>query len=243
MLQILFILVSAGNLWSATDTQALATKVIELRKEVEILNDEYKTEREKVLSDLKSLSVQKAELAANIRNEESRRDQMSGKIAKYKGEMQKTSLESDKLQPVLLTTIEGLKQHINGSLPFKKGERLEAITGIEERIKSKEISPTAAANQLWALIEDEKRLSRETSLHKQTITLNDKIQLAEVAKVGMLFLYFKTDGAEVGVAQKENDQWTYKSFSDAAQQKQVLAFFESFKKQIRQGYFEIPTSI
>lgn len=243
MLQFVVLLLGCGNLWSAVDPQTLATKVIELRKEVEILNDEYKTEREKVLSDLKALSVQKAELAANVRNEEIRKEQMSAKIVKYKKEMEETSLENDKLQPLLLKTIEGLKSNINNSLPFKQGERVEAVTAIEERIKNKEISAINATNQIWALIEDEKRLARETSLHKQTITLDDKTQLAEVAKVGMLFLYFKTDNGQVGIATRANDQWNYQAFADGAQKKQVVAFFESFKKQIRQGYFEIPTSI
>ena len=237
------ILISSFEVFAKVNTQALSAKVIELRKEVELLNDEYKTEREKVLNELKALSIQKAELASNIRNEEIRRDQLDEKIGKLKKEISQSSIESKELTPILVSGMTSLKEYVEGSLPFKKKERLESISKLEERLNKKEISATKAANQLWAMIEDEKRLARETSLHKQTIPIGEKMHLAEVVKVGMLFLYFKTDAGKVGLAQQENNEWIYKTFTDEEKQRQTLAFMESLKKQIRTGYFAVPTEI
>ena len=45
------------------------------------------------------------------------------------------------------------------------------------------------------------------------------------------------------MAQKQGDQWSYLVFKNEDKQRQTLALFESMKKQIRQGYFEIPTEI
>lgn len=226
------------------NTKVLSQKVIELRKEVELLNDEYKTEREKVLNELKALSIQKAELASNIRNEEIRKKQLDEKIGKLKKEIGQSSIESKELEPVVLKTLGDMKIWVEASLPFKKKERLGSLDQLRQRIEKKEVSMIKAANELWSLIEDEKRLARETSIHKQSISINGKIYLAEVIKVGMLLLYFKSENGNTGLAQKSVDgTWIYKSFENEDSQVQALAFFQSLKKQIRQGYFEIPTAL
>ncbi len=229
--------------FAGVDNQALSKKVIELRQEVELLNDEYKTEREKVLSELKALSIQKAELASNIRNEEIRKKQLVEKIGKLKKEIGESSIESKALQPVLMNTIEDLELWIQSSLPFKQKQRLESLSQLRQRITKNEVSVIRAANELWSLIEDEKRLARETSLHKQSIPINGKLYLAEVVKVGMLFLYFKTENDDVGMAIRNGDTWSYTAFKNETKQTQTLAFFQSLKKQIRQGFFTIPTEI
>ena len=237
------LLVATQSLYANTNTKALSTKVIELRKEVELLNDEYKTEREKVLNELKSLSIQKAELASNIRNEEIRKKQLIEKIDKLKKDIGQSSIESKELEPVIEKTLAELEAWVEGSLPFKQSERLATIKTLKDRIAKKEVSIIKAANQLFALIEDEKRLGRETSLHRQTIPVNGKMQLAEVVKVGMLLMYFKTEKGDVGLVTKGSQGWVYSPFVSEAKQTQTIAFFESLKKQIRQGYFELPTSI
>ncbi len=229
--------------WSQASTQELSAKVIELRKEVELLNDEYKTEREKVLNDIKVLSIQKAELASNLRNEEIREKQLLEKMNKLKKEIGESSIESQELRPLIQQTAQSLAVWVEASLPFKQKERLASIQSLQDKMQKNEISVLKAANQLWALIEDEKRLARETSLHRQSIPVDGKMHLAEVVKVGMLFLYFKTDSGQVGMALKDQSGWLYRSFEQTAKQEKTLAFFESLKKQIRQGAFEIPTTI
>ena len=236
-------LIFCNTLLASPNTQKLSAKVIELRKEVELFNDEYKTEREKVLSEIKSLSVQKAELASNIRNEEIRKKQFEDKISQLRKEIEGSSVESKDLDPVVGKALDDLEAWISKSLPFKKQERLDSVATLRKRLEKNEITPMKAANQIWALVEDEKRLARETSLHKQTIPIDGEMHLSEVVKVGMNFLYFKTDQGAVGMAVRENEGWTYKTFKQEQKQSKTVAFFESLKKQIRQGYFEIPTEI
>lgn len=228
---------------ATVQTEALAKKVIELRQEVEILNDDYKTEREKVVGELKGLSIQKAELDSNVRNEEIRKKQLQEKLAKLKKEINDSSIESKELKPVVEQTIALLRSYITASLPFKKNERLQSLHRLAEKLEKNEISAVKASNQLWSMIEDERRLARETSLQKQTIVMGKKMKLAEVVKVGMMFLYFKTADGQVGMAKKQGDAWIYHAFQNESKEHQTLAFFESLKKQIRQGYFEIPTEI
>ncbi len=243
MFLVSILLIFPNILRADSDYQMLSKQVIELRKEVEIINDEYKSEREKALSEIKALSIQKAELASNIRNEEIRKKQFSDKISQLRKQITDSSVESDKLEPLVQQTMESLVEWVQNSLPFKKEERLETIDSLKQRLKRKEVTSMKVANNLWALIEDEKRLARETSLHKQTIPIEGKMHLAEIVKVGMLFLYFKTDQGKVGMAEKVDNEWVYKTFDDETKELNTLTFFESLKKQIRQGYFEIPTRV
>lgn len=243
MKQVILIFIFSLQSFAYGNVEALAGKVIKLRKEVELLNDEYKTEREKALNDLKALSIQKAELESNIRSEDVREKQLSEKISNYKKELKQTSLESKELTPVLVRTMTSLKEYISQSLPFKQKERLEAVETLGNRLEKGEVTPIKASNQLWSIIEDEKRLSKETSVHKQTIPINGKMNLAEVVKVGMLFLYFKSDDGKIGMAQQKQGVWSFETFSEESQQKQTLAFLQSIKKQIRQGEFQLPAGI
>lgn len=238
-----FLTLLIAPLIATPTSEKLASKVIELRKEVELLNNEYKTEREKVLNELKTLSIQKAELASNIRNEEIRKKQLDDKLEQLKKDMGETNVISEELRPIVSQRLAELKTYVEGSLPFKKKERLQSITELEKKLERKEISAIKAANQLWAMVEDENRLARETSLHKQSIPIGSQLQLAEVAKVGMSFLYFKAENGSLGMVKKENDQWVYKVFQSVDKQQQAMLFFESLKKNIRQGYFELPTTL
>jgi hypothetical protein len=240
---IILVLLNTWSLFAATNTKELSTQVIELRQQVELLNDEYKTEREKVINELKALSIQKAELSANVRAEKIRQEQLSEKLSHFKKEIEKNSFENEKLLPILQKNMTEIRSYISQSLPFKQSERLETLNGLEDRINKKEVSPTKAANLLWAMIEDENRLAKDISIHKQTISLGENRVLAEVAKVGMLFLYFKTENDQLGMAVKEADGWVFKTFQNKEDRVLALTLMESLKKQIRQGYFAVPTAI
>lgn len=229
--------------FATVDTQKLSSRVIELRKEVELINDQYKLEREAILNEMKVLSVQKAELVSNIRSEELRQEQLNEKVATLRKSIRESSVESAELEPVLTGAIEKLKSYINQSLPIKTQERQASLDKLTKSFEKNEISVVKATNQLWSLYEDEKRLARETSLHKQTIPIGEKLHLAEVVKVGMLFLYFRTDQGDVGLAERDGENWRYRVFTQPTQQEKVLTLVESLKRQIRQGYFEIPTRI
>ena len=89
-------------------------------------------------------------------------------------------------------------------------------------------------------VQDEIRLTKENGLFRQTIHINGSDQLAEVVKLGMMSLYFKTDDGKFGQAIKQDNQWTFLSLNDANSKQALNQLFESMKKQIRVGYFQLP---
>ena len=224
-------------------TEQWAKRVIELRAKVELLNEEYKNKKEEAQNEIRSLALQKTELENNIRSEKLRAKQFQDKLKSLRSSLKDESVESQALLPVVNKSLDYLLSYVSSSLPFKKDERIGALKSLRSQIQKKEISAVKASQRLWSLVEDEKRLAKETSLHKQTIELSGTRRLAEVAKVGMLFLYFKTDDEVYGMAKKVNDQWTFIPFRSEEKKKQTLVFMDSLKKQIRQGFFDLPTEI
>ena len=236
-------LILCPNLWAADGTEKWAKKIIELRSEVELLNEDYKSQKERAQNQLKSLALQKAELESNLRSEKIKNRQLNDKWKQMKDSLKGESIENQSLLPLLEEAMGQMKAYIESSLPFKTKERLLGVKDLKKRLDQGEITAVKASNQLWALIEDEKRLARETSLHKQTIPLSGAMKLAEVAKVGMQFLYFRTDDQDYGMAQYIDGEWRFIAFRDEAKKQQALVFMDSLKKQIRQGYFDLPTEI
>jgi len=56
-------------------------------------------------------------------------------------------------------------------------------------------------------------------------------------------LFFRTSDGRVGAAYRDGAEWTYRTIGDEQETKLVHTLFESFKKQIRVGYFELPAVV
>ncbi|MCK5690822.1 DUF3450 family protein, partial [Myxococcota bacterium] len=147
--------------------------------------------------------------------------------------------ESGLSEPTLQMASE-LKRYIQNGIPFKINERLQAVTQIEESIKKKDTSLPGGMARLWQIAEDEIRLSREVALHRQSIQLRGEYLLAEVVRVGMTLLYFKTNQGEYGMALQSGNTWSYEVLGRAEDQNALTTLFASLKKQIRKGYFSLP---
>lgn len=232
-----FLIFTAG---ASTPSDQMAQKIVELRESVELLNSEYETKKESMFNELKSLASQKADLEARIREEELREKQIVKKISEVKkGITEVTSLGSS-IEPLLMSSIDQHKIYVEASLPVRQSERRSAIESLEAKIKTKEISPVKAALQLWSLQEDERRLANEISVSKQALEIEGQSFLGEVAKVGMVFLYFQLDDGRAGQAVLGSNGWTYVFFKEQRELKQVAELIGSVKKQIRTGAFELP---
>src|SRR5690606_29294078 len=88
--------------------------------------------------------------------------------------------------------------------------------------------------------EDEFRLTRENGLFSQTISLGRERVLADVVRLGSMALYFRTQDGRVGLAQRAADGWRFVVEDDAADRARIDALFDALRKQIRQGWFELP---
>lgn len=239
----LLVLALAPAAHAADEAAELAQSLIKLRGEVESLNGELELVREEQRTTLGALGQQRAELETQLNRQEVATRELREKLSRQAEEASTAGVAGDTLKPVLAQAIAGLRQYIEGGLPFKTDERLAALAEIETQIGNGSLPTHRAANRLWAFYEDEFRITRETGMYKQTITLGKEQLLADVAKVGSVMLFFRTQDGRMGLARREAAGWRFVPADEAADQERIAFLFDSLGKQIRQGYFELPAAL
>lgn len=239
----LVLLMALAPVAQGASLDTMAEQLSELRREVETLSTELGLKKEALRGDLRALDQQKAELQVQLRQQELRRSQLEQALDTEKALRAEIIAEGQALTPAVTESIATIRGSVEGSLPFRLDERLAELDAIQAGLDGKTLTPREAAQRLWAFSEDELRLSKENALDRMVITLDGEEVLCDVARLGMVSLYFKTDDGVVGRAMRSGQGWTYEPYSDGVSQQQVLELFDALEKQIRVGFFELPAAI
>jgi len=222
----------------------LAKSLAKIRGEVEELQTQLDIEKERHRNQMTALSSQLADLSVEERRQKISIEKLQHSLEEITKNSNKAKQSGDSLIPVLLEILAQYKHHVLRGFPFKIEDRIKSITLLEEKITNQLIDPNKAANQAWSLIEDEIRLSKENGIYQQTILLNGEKVLADIAKLGSVFLFFQTRDNRTGIAQKlGTGNWEFKTTDSNKDIEQITILFDSLKKQIRQGYFELPNPL
>lgn len=226
-----------------SELEGLAQRLIQARAQVEELQSELDIEREEHKGRMAYLSAQKTELEANQQREELRIRQLEQELDKLRTDAEAAGADAESLQPIVLTTVESLRSVVMQSIPFKRQDRLAELDEVVAQLEAGVSTPQRSINRLWAFVEDELRISRENAIYSQTIQLNGQPVLADVAKLGSVALYFRTRDNRFGLARPEQGNWSWQIVDSANQQEQIETLFDALRKQIRQGYFELPNAL
>jgi len=227
----------------AGDDDTMAKALMKLRAEVEQLNTQIQDQRDATKATMRSLMMEKNDLEATIARSDLKIKQLKQEIRKLKKEITEASKNSEGIKPIVLKAITQLESHIQSELPFKTEERVQDVRRIKEEMQNGIITPQKALAQVWNSYADEIRLTKENGIFKQTITLDDQERLAEVARIGMVMMYFKTPDDRVGYVDHNGDGWYYKEVIDKEKREMILTLFDSMHKQIRTGFFTLPNAI
>lgn len=230
---------------SATDADQqalnnLAQELVVLRSEIESLNAELTDLTEQHRATMNSLAAQKGELEASKRREDLRVRELEEDLANNRARAQEAGLATEALIPVARDAIATITNHIQTGFPFKQGERMAAIEEIEDQLATEALSPARVVNRLWSFYEDELRLARENGLYSQTIELDGESVLADVAKLGVVAMYFTTRDGRMGYATYDDQGWRFTEAQGGGERQQIRALFDALGKQIRVGLFELP---
>ena len=229
---------------AAEDPAALAAELARLRQQVETLTTAIDAEKEGLKTELRALETQKTDLALQIQKEELRVRQLEHSLAERRRILQTGAEAGDALAPTVRDAIGRIREAVEAGLPFKRGERLADLETLRQQLDDGLVAPIDTVARLWERVEDELRLARETGLYQQVVDLGGEKVLADVAKVGMVMLFFRTKDGRYGHAVRDaKGQWSYRVLPDEADRKQVAAFFDALKKQIRVGFFELPGAL
>lgn len=227
----------------AEEAAGLAKRLADLRIEVESLSDDLSARKNDTQEQLRSFARQRSELELEIQREETRLQKMRQAVEQKRSESAAQKAASADIAPAFDKHLAQVRGYVRESLPFRTKERLSELDKLEEQFKSGLLPPQRALNRLWGFVEDELRMTRESGLFSQPVSVDGKEQLAEVVRLGMVMIYYRTPTGELGQSSFEGGQWSFRPIDDEDGRKRIRTLFETFKKQIRVGYFELPNAL
>ncbi|MGK7294981.1 MAG: DUF3450 family protein [Candidatus Wenzhouxiangella sp. M2_3B_020] len=222
------------------DLDALADELVRLRGEVESLSERLAEKRARHRTGMQSLSAQRGELEATLRQEELRIRQLEQDLADNRERGREAGIAGEELAPVAAAAIDDLERHVRDGIPFKTGDRINALEGIRSSLESGAQPASRVINRVWSFYQDELRLTSENGLYSQTIPLGGDEVLADTAKIGTVALYFTTREGAVGHAVERGGDWSFVELEGGADISRVRDLFDSLRKQIRTGFFTLP---
>lgn len=221
----------------------MAEELVKIRTEVDRLSSELNLKKTEMKNDLCSLAEQKIGLERQIKSEELKVADLDKKIEKQKKEIERKESAGKRLKSNVLKQIEKVRAHVKETLPFKREERLYELEKMQKDVEDEKVEADRVLARLWSMCEDEIRLTRESGLYDQSVTINGKEYKADVVRLGMILLYFRTiDETDFGYAVKDDQGWTYRVFpeDDKENIERVRYIFDCFKKHIQDGFYELP---
>ncbi len=234
-------LLSTTTLFASSEN--MAESLMKLRADVEQLDASINDEKDTYKAGMSSLLRQKNDLESVVAREDLNIKQLERELDKVRAEIKEAGKNTEGLKPIVFKAIDMLEGSIKASLPFKTADRIADIEKIKSQLENNLITGQKALALTWNAYGDAIRMSKENGLFKQTISINGQDRLAEVARIGTVAMYFKLPDNTVGHVTKDTNGWYYKEAVSKKEQEQILALFDSFKKQIRSGYFTLPNAI
>jgi hypothetical protein len=240
MLTLLAFLVLSPALAAEDASTDRATRLAALRAEVETLRADVARDRADLDARLADLDVRKREIELEADRERLALERLQLTVQGTREEAGDADGRFDGLKPVLLSGIATLRARIEAGLPYRLSERLASLEQLETQVRSDELSPDRGASRLWQLVEDELALSKENAIDRQVISLDGDERLVDVARLGMVAMYWKSEDGENGWAERTDAGFVWKRSENRTQRAQIDALFEALERRIRTGFFELP---
>ena len=228
---------------SAAEVSAQAERLANLRADVETLHDEIQAEKEDHRGRLRALEAQKVDLEVQLRRQELRLERLLDDELALQERIRKGSVGSEDVVSVVQEGIGGMRAYVRGSLPFKSEDRLAALAALDKQLEDGVLPPEQVATRLWAFAEDERRMGRENALGRQVAVIDGGNQLVEVARLGMVAMYWRGPDGAVGQVVREGQDWRWVVVDNAEAQGQIEAVFDALGRGIRVGWFSLPSPL
>ncbi|MFH1463770.1 MAG: DUF3450 family protein [Pseudomonadota bacterium] len=221
------------------DYAALAVELAELRAEVERTETALTARRAHAEASLHALVEQQSELQVLIQREQLRLDGAREQILELQAAAGDRGAEVQALAPIVVRHAEALMAEARRAAPFRLEDRLAELEAVRDGVASGAMDPRAGAARLWRHVEDELKLCEEAGLARQAVPLEGGAVLAQVAHLGLVALFFRTDDGRFGRAVPADDGWRYEVLGGGAA-RALATLFDALDKGVRSGAFRLP---
>ncbi len=223
--------------------QERAQRLATLRADLEQIESDLQAERETQRNELRALAAQEEELGLLIRKERIRLQTLEKQRDRKVEERASRDNQSARLVGVITDAVGILETVVAKSLPFHIEDRLKDLEDIRRDLESGQSSPETAASRLWQFVEDELKLCSESGLDQQVVEVDGKRQLVDTARLGMVVMYYRAADGTLGYTVPTADGFRFEPILSEAGRSAVVLLFESLKKQIRTGRFDLPLEL
>ncbi|KZZ61194.1 hypothetical protein A3762_14605 [Oleiphilus sp. HI0125] len=237
-----FMAVSSG-LAANTDIQSLenlSQELVEIRQQIASLHDEINFSKASYNDQLRAYSNQKADMSVKISRADLNLKDLQRELHKLKVENEEKFSTSDQLAPVVQRAVQDLNDQIAQSIPFKREERLQALTDIQYRLDANLITPNKAVNQLWAFVEDELMMGRSSGIYNETVLIGGNEQLVKVLRLGKVAAFYQGADDSYGLIKQVDGAWVQEELNGREASVNLDYLFDAFAKNIRNGMFTVP---
>jgi hypothetical protein len=229
----------------ASDTDALALALARLRGEIESVSDDISAMEAEERERRMTLAALATEASAERARAEMRKTRLVEERSRKTTESLALEKREEALKPSIARVLAALDAQMARGLPYKTDERRAALREIDDGMRMGTLAPRQALLRTWALVQDEDRLTKESVLDRQVITLDGEELHADVVRLGMTALYFKTTDtraseARVGLFVKRDGAWRAKVLTNDDDVALVRALFTAQKTQVKTGRFTLP---
>jgi hypothetical protein len=244
-LNFVFLLISISS--QAIEELAMETpirKILELRLAVEKNSGRYEARQKIRAKDLEALELRRIELEQALSKERFREEVADSKKLGLQGLMNEANETPEQTvkrradQARIKSWILELESWINAGIPFKKESRLADLEKV--RLKLQENEPSEILVQdLWALTEKEIKLTSSSRHELMKIRLEDEVP-AQVARIGLMQMYFKTAKNQFGYAEKIDNKWILSVKSNPDEIRAIERILTQLKSEKNGAYLELP---
>lgn len=225
------------------DHATMAQRLAKMRGDVEDLTARVDVAKEDMSSRLRSYAGQKADLEMEIQRARMTLKQLEDAREKWLEQVGTDEGRDDAIRPAILSSLGAIKSAVMSGLPFKLDERKADLDRLIRQMDEGMLRPTDAVGRLWDMVEDELRLSRENGLYRQVVDIEGEEILVDVARLGMVMMYYRTRDGRVGKTARKDGGWTFVGIRNKEDKERIWKLFDSFKKQIRVGFFVLPSAL
>lgn len=238
---IILLLIFPGLPGSAQDSGGrlsdLSAEVAEKRARLDALYDELEYLKDDFSARAASLTVHRSNLEVRLEQERLAQKRLLQELEALE---QQDTAGTGEFQASMEDLLNRAREYILTGIPFHTEGRLAEIDGLIEALSTGDIDPAAAAARLWNFLESELALAEESGIYRQTIELDGRPILADAARVGLVFLYFRTYDNRYGYALAPAHNPGYMVETDREARQDIAFLFDSLEKNLRTGRFTLP---
>lgn len=236
MFHLLLILIAPSLLMAQENFEDSTKKLMELRSQVEKRAQKLEQSQNLKDAEIQSLQQRKNEIENLISRERLKKDIAMGKKSGLQNKKIVRIAEDEKF---IKKWIYDLKVWVNSSLPYKTSERLLDLEKIEGRFASGD-PLEALAQDLWFFTEKEMKQTQSNRFEVSKVLLDGKETTAQLAKIGMLQMYFKTSEGVLGRADYSGGKWTLIQSLDKDESTAIEKVLSKLKSEKGSTYLELP---